>query len=314
MKKAKKIWKLLAPVVVLVSVCLVITTALAFTNEATAPAIAAAEQAKADAAMQIVLPDGQGFQLMEGLEGLPSNVLPQIYEASNDAGYVIFVTGKGFGGDMSIIAGISGEGKLVGTRVLTHAETEGIGTKVVSDGAPFQEQLVGMSEVSGIQATSGATVSSNGMKAALQSVFDTYTILTGGSVEVEVATKPAVLTDAILEAHYPGVTFTEVPGGMVSGGGTVVFGQALGMASTIHVAVFFDSSDKVLGAVADTLDETEYIGDGIGRSDFMEKFVGITADAVDDIQAVSGATLTSTAVKDAVKQAIFNLNTVKGAA
>lgn len=312
-KKENKIWTLLAPVVVLVSICLVITAALALTNQATAPVIAAAEQKARDASMQVVLPEGSGFEMMEGLEGLPENVLPQIYKANNDAGYVIFVTGKGFGGDMSIIVGISGEGKITGTKVLTHAETAGIGTKVVDDGSAFQQQLIGMGDTSGIQATSSATVSSNGMKAAIQSAFDAYTVATGGKVEAKLSTKPATLTDKVIEKYLPGAALTEVEGGQVSDAGVIVYGEAQGMESVVHVAVFFDNDKNILGVTADTLSETEYIGDVVGQNeDFMGQFIG--ASDVDSIDAVSQATITSTAVKDAVKMAIANFDTVKGAA
>ena len=312
-KKENKVWTLLAPVVVLVSICLVITAALAATNAATAPVIAKAEQDAKDASMQVVLPEGSGFEMLEGLEGLPESVLPQIYKASNDAGYVIFVTGKGYGGDMSIIVGLSADGKIVGTKVLTQNETAGIGSNVVSDGSAFQQQLPGMSDTGGIQATSGATVSSNGMKNALQAVFDAYTIITGGKVEAKLSTKPATLTDKVIEKYLPGAALTEVEGGQVSDAGVIVYGEAQGMESVVHVAVFFDNDKNILGISADTLSETEYIGDVVGQNEaFTDSFIG--AADVGSIEAVSGATVTSGAVKDAVKMAIANFDTVKGAA
>lgn len=312
-KKENKTWTLLAPIVVLVSICLVITAALAATNMVTKPIIDGQQQAARDRSMQLVLPEGSGFTLIEGLTGLPENVLPEIYEAGNGAGYVIFITGKGFGGDMSVIAGITADGKIAGTRVLVHNESAGIGTKVVDDGSDYQTKLIGMGDTSGIEAVSGATVSSNGMKAAVQSAFDAYTIITGGTVEAKLSTKPATLTDKAIEKFFPGASLTEVEGGQVSDAGTIVYGEAQGMESVVHVAVFFDNDKNIVGVVADTLSETEYIGDVVGANeDFMGSFVG--AADVGSIEAVSGATITSTAVKDAVKQAVGNYDTVKGAA
>ena len=312
MKTENKMWKLLAPVVVLVAICLVVTTALAFTNAATAPVIAAAEAAKADQAKQVVLPSGSDFQKLEDLTGLPENVT-EVSVAGNGAGYVVSVKTKGFGGDMSVMVGVGADGKIGGTQVITHNETEGIGSKVVANDSAFQQQIVGLSDSAAIESVSGATVSSKAMVNAVQTALDACVILGGGTVEVKVAPKPAALTSAVMEQYFPGVAFTEVEGGQVSDAGTIVYGEAQGMESVVGVAVFFDPSGAVLGVVADTLDETEYIGDVVGQNeDFMNSFKGVTD--VDAIDAVAQATITSTAVKDAVKQAMANLELVKGAA
>lgn len=311
-KKENKIWALLAPVVVLVSICLVITAALALTNQATAPVIAAAEAAKADEALLVVLPSGEGFTKLESLEGFPEAVTAA-NQAGNGAGFVFTVNAKGFGGDMSVMVGIGSDGKVTGTQVITQAETEGIGSKVVADGSAFQQSVVGVSDVGAIQAISGATVSSNAMKNAIQSAFDAYTIANGGTVEAKLSTKPATLTDKVIEKYLPGAALTEVEGGQVSDAGVIVYGEAQGMESVVHVAVFFDNDKNILGISADTLSETEYIGDVVGQNEaFTGSFIG--AADVGSIEAVSGATITSTAVKDAVKMAIANFDTVKGAA
>lgn len=312
MKTENKTMKLLAPIIVLVAICLVITAALAFTNAATAPVIAAAEQKARDESMQVVLPEGAEFAMIEGLTDLPEGVLPEIYEAGNGAGYVIFVTGKGYGGDMSIIVGLSADGKIAGTKVLTQNETAGIGSNVVNDGSDYQKQLIGMSDTSGIQATSGATVSSNGMKNALQAVFDAYTIITGGTVEVIAAARPANFTDDVLAGYFPGAAFTEVPGGMVSDAGTVVFAAEPGMMGDVPVAVCFDPSGAIVGVSVDASSETPGLGDLCAEPSFTDKFIG--AASGDEVDAISGSTMTSNGVKAGVNAAIANLETVKGAA
>ena len=67
-KEENKVWKLLAPIVVLTCIGLVITAALAVTNQLTAPVIAAQEAAAAQAALQVVLPEGSDFQVMSDVE------------------------------------------------------------------------------------------------------------------------------------------------------------------------------------------------------------------------------------------------------
>ena len=53
------------PIAVLTIICLVITAALAFTEQATTPIIAAAEKAAADAARMEVLPTADGFEQVD---------------------------------------------------------------------------------------------------------------------------------------------------------------------------------------------------------------------------------------------------------
>ncbi len=310
MKKDNKIWPLLAPVVVLTAICLVVTAALALTNHFTAPVIAANQQASADGAKQVVLPAGADFEAL-GEADLPAGIAAAD-KAGNGAGYVFTVKARGYS-ELTVMVGVDSDGKVAGTQVVVHAETDGIGTQVVDNGSQFQQKLVGISDTSAIQAVSGATLSSNGMKAAVKAALDAYTVLTGGTVEVTLATRPENLTDEALEAYFPGAAFAEVPGGMTSDAGTVVYGEAKGMESTVRVAVFFDNDANILGIVAYTQRETEYIGDQVGDdSSFTDRFKGVTD--VSSVDAVSGATITSEAVKAAVTQAIANLETVKGAA
>ncbi|HWS42341.1 MAG TPA: FMN-binding protein [Pseudoflavonifractor sp.] len=312
MKRENKVWKLLSPAVVLVGICIVVTAALALTNQITAPIIAAQSQGAADAAKQVVLPAGADFQDVEDLSALPESVLAAS-QAGNGAGYVFTVNARGYGGDMTVMLGIGADGKIAGSRVLTNNETPSIGGTVVADGSPFQQQLIGMGDVSGIEATSGATVSSNGMKSAVQTAFDAYTLLTGGTVETKLGTAPEGFTAEDAAEYFPGAAFTEVPGGMISDAGTIVYGEAQGMESIIRVAVFFDNDGNILAIETYTKRETEYFGEGVGEnSAFTDQFKGVTD--VNSVEAVSGATITSNAVKDAVKQAIANLDTVKGAA
>ncbi len=311
-KAPNKTWKLLAPIVVLCAICLVITAALALANQVTAPVIAAAEQAKADAALVEVLPEANGstFTDLTGIE-LPAGITAA-KQADNGAGYVFSVTTKGFGGDINLMVGLSAQGAITGSKVITHAETQGIGSKVVEDGSPFQQQLIGMTDTSGIVATSGASVSSKGMTDAMKAAFDAYTLANGGTVEIEYADRPASFTDEVVAQFYADPAYTEVPGGMILSEGTVVYASEFGMESDVGVAVCFDANGAILGISVDASHETEGLGTRCGESEFTDLFKGVSS--ADEVDALSGATVTSTAVKTAVNAAIANYETVKGAA
>ena len=172
---ATKKSSLVAPVVVLTVIAFAIAAILAFVNDLTAPVIQAQEEAAAQAALLEVMPDGTDFTDVTGLE-LPENVV-KIQQAGNGAGYVFTTYGKGFGGNIQVMVGIAPEGAITGTKVLIHGESAGISDPVVGDGSEFQQQLPGVTDVSEIEAVSGATKSSNGMIAAIEAAFDALALV-----------------------------------------------------------------------------------------------------------------------------------------
>ena len=159
------------PIVVLVTICLVISTALAFTNNMTAPVIQAEKQAAATAARQQVLPGADNFEKMT-ISGLPVTVT-DVYIASNGTGYVFMLTAKGYGGDMELICGIGSDGKIVKCQTLSHSETSGLGSKTADE--PFRNQFVGKdSSLDGVDTISGATISSKAYIGAIRDAFSAY--------------------------------------------------------------------------------------------------------------------------------------------
>ena len=164
------------PILVLMLICLVISAALAFTNEKTAPLILQAEKAKAEAAQKEVLPKADSFTLMK-LSGLPSSVTA-VYKADNGAGFVLMLTAKGYGGPMKLICGIDADGQITACRTLSQTETQGLGTKTTEPG--FRDQFVGKdSSLSGVEAISGATISSRAYIGAIKDAFAAYEIAKG---------------------------------------------------------------------------------------------------------------------------------------
>ncbi|MDR1131040.1 MAG: FMN-binding protein [Oscillospiraceae bacterium] len=157
------------PIAVLAVICLVISLALAVTNAKTAPVIEEAAGRKAEQARKEVLPEADAFTQLT-LSGLPASVTA-VYRADNGAGCVFMLTAKGYGGDIELICGIDGTGKLTGCAVLSHSETQGLGSRVTLP--DFQEQFPGQdSALSGVDAISGATISS---RAYIDAVRDAFT-------------------------------------------------------------------------------------------------------------------------------------------
>ena len=160
------------PIAVLLGICIVISGALAATNMITEPIIEEAARKAAQAALLEVLPTADNFTEVTGLT-LPEGV-NAVHKADNGAGFAILVNGKGgYGGDIVMAVGIDMDGKITQTKVISHQETSGLGSKVAEDG--FRAQFVGMdSSLSGFSAIGGVTVSSTAFKGGVTAAFAAY--------------------------------------------------------------------------------------------------------------------------------------------
>ena len=164
MNNWNRIWK---PIVVLSLICVVITGALAATNEVTAPIIEEATIAAENAARAEVLPEADSFSPVEGIavEGVSA-----VYTADNGAGAAITASAKGYGGSVVVMVGINAE---------EQAETKGIGSNVV-DNPEYLAKYSGLSAAQplvlnqDVDAYTSATVSSTAVINAVNAAIDAY--------------------------------------------------------------------------------------------------------------------------------------------
>ena len=163
------------PVLVLTLICLIIAGALALINNITHPIIEEAAVERAYIAKREIIPEADEFILLES-DGMPKTV-HEAYTTGNDTGYIfIIITDKGYGGDMRIICGISPEGKVIKSKVLSHTETQGLGT-IVFDKAVEYEGLD--KNLAGIDAIAGSTITSNAYKNAISDAFEAFEAVRG---------------------------------------------------------------------------------------------------------------------------------------
>ena len=173
MNNWNRIWK---PIVVLSLICVVVTGALAATNEVTAPIIEEATIAAENAARAEVLPEADSFSPVEGItvEGVSA-----VYTADNGAGAVITASAKGYGGDVVIMVGINADGNIEGITVTQQSETKGIGSNVV-DNPEYLAQYSGLSAAEplvlneDVDARTSATVSSTAVINAVNAAIEAY--------------------------------------------------------------------------------------------------------------------------------------------
>ncbi len=162
------------------------TLALAWTHMITDVPIRAQVEKAATEARQAVLPDAGEFQQMKVSS---SGQYPSILEAykgldgSQTVGYTFKLSGKGYGGDLEIIAGIRTNGKLAGIRILQNSETPGLGAE--SQKPEFYEQYSGKSaskplENEDISAITGATVTTHAVTNTVNTAIKYFNTELGG--------------------------------------------------------------------------------------------------------------------------------------
>jgi len=166
--------RVLKPIVVLCVICVIITGALAVTNNATAPIIKAATLAAQEAARKELLPDADNFTKVEDVQ--VENV-SDVYVADNGVGTVITCSAKGYGGTITVMVAFNPDDTVKQIKITEQTETAGLGAKISTDKA-FQDSFSGLPaedfEVTDIDAISGATISSKAVTAAVNAAIDAY--------------------------------------------------------------------------------------------------------------------------------------------
>jgi electron transport complex protein RnfG len=162
--------------VVLTLICLVVTAALALTNNVTRPVIEAASAERETVARLEILPEADDFT--EITNDAFSDAVASVYEANNGAGYVITTVVSGYGGDMTVMCGIGADGLITDTKVMSHNETPTLGGKVAE--SPYKDQFVGKdASLEGVDTISGTTISSLAFENAITEAFGAYEIVKG---------------------------------------------------------------------------------------------------------------------------------------
>ena len=165
-------------------ISLVVAALLGFVNSITADKIAEIDAENTRIAMSAVAPEGSEFgDKIEVTDDMVAAAATQIgkilelYPVTNggaEAGYVMKISASGSQGTIVMMVGVDANKAITGISVVSHAETSGIGTKVVGNetntaGVPVLDQFVGLSGAgslvvgSNITAISGATVSTKGI-------------------------------------------------------------------------------------------------------------------------------------------------------
>lgn len=205
MEKNKDVKSMLKDAGILFAITLLAGLVLGFVYELTKEPIRLQEEKAIQEACQAVFAEATNF---EALKYTPSATLAEelaklgveigtVYEAADASGtskgYVVETTSsEGYGGDITLYAGITKDGVLNGISILTIAETPGLGMNAESvlvpqfENAPasiFTYTKTGSTSESEIDAISGATVTTEAVVYAVNGAVRVVTeeLLKGGN-------------------------------------------------------------------------------------------------------------------------------------
>nr|MBQ8244174.1 ammonia-forming cytochrome c nitrite reductase subunit c552 [Oscillospiraceae bacterium] len=298
---------------ILLIICILVGAMLGVVNSLTAGPIAQQAIEQANAARQISFSSADSFEeiALDADSGIDS-----CYAAMKDgqlAGYVAQVTVTGFGGPIEIHVGLDLEQTITGIHVggSKFSETPGLGAKATD--TDFTDQFTGLTIPtqlgSGVDAITGATITSGAVSSGVNK---------GGYFIRDLINPPAEDNrpeDLQFGGVLPGATTKEqqtAPEGIdelyTSDAGVVLYVTGKGRNGDMQVQVGVGHSGQVAGVFIDPAmhKETEGLGDLVEEPYFWGQFIGNTGvfTAGENIDAVSGATITSETVIDCVNRAV----------
>ncbi len=169
------------------SITMVAASLLVMGNIATRDAIEQRRTEDLLASLNQVIPHGShNNDMLANPLTLPmaSNGTVKVYRALQDdrvTGVAFRVTGQGYGGPIELILGLDARGEILGTRVLAHAETPGLGDKIetarddwmlgfdgLSLGNPSPERWAVKKDGGDFDQFTGATITPRAVVAALK--------------------------------------------------------------------------------------------------------------------------------------------------
>ena len=270
--------KYMRDMVPLVVICLVSALLLASFNLLTKDPIQQNSQRAAEETRTRMLPIASSFEAMEVTEGSNMDSVYQGLDASGEpVGYVIQTTVNGYGGEVVVTLGMDMDGVITGVDVggENFSETPGLGA--LAKEPAFTQQYIGkkvpLTLVKGNEPKGENTID------AISGATRTSSAVNGG---INLAGK--YISD-------------------LSGGGSPNTASAQGFGGPVAVTLELDASGAISSITIgdDYFNETEGYGKKALEDSFSSQFIGMKPPlALSDIDAISGATVTSTAVVNAI--------------
>ena len=176
MKKSNNVM----PTVVLSCICAIVALLLSAINMVTGPIIEEARNAAANEALLVVMPEGKSFEELDiSALGLPEAITNAYKETSG--GYVFRVVSTGYKSGMVIMVGINSEGQITGSKCLETQDT--FGKEPQLDNSYNGQSIADFAP----NMISGATMTSNGYRDAINNALQSFTLASGGKLDPAIA-------------------------------------------------------------------------------------------------------------------------------
>lgn len=181
--------EILKPTLILFVICVLVTAALAGTNLLTEGKIAEQQEKKSEESRKIVLSAADSFTETQTDDGTVYHVGTA---GEKTVGFVFETSAKGYGGDVSVMTGITADGEISGVVILSHSETPGLGANAEREEFRTQyQQPVPQGELEvvkyqtptqgQVEAMTGATITSKAVTGAVNEAVALYREIQGGN-------------------------------------------------------------------------------------------------------------------------------------
>ena len=154
-------------------ICFVVSLAVVFSYIITKPHIERSANEEAYKAMESVLPEVRSFEEIEVLqETLNAYNCTFLRKAADSNAIAMQIETRGYQSGLVVMVGVGEDSKISGVRVVKHSETEGIGTRAMTE--QYLEQYKKKGDTTDIELISGATYTSEGIKTAVKKAIELF--------------------------------------------------------------------------------------------------------------------------------------------
>lgn len=225
-------------------------------------------------------------------------------------GITYSASSEGFGGPVAVEVTVKEDGTISNLKIGDDQfnETDGYGLAALEPA--FAAQFVGKSlpvKAEDIEAVSGATITTNAVLSAINKAYEDKNVIAGQVAQVQPTPMPIVSTPVVEPEQVPD---------------NAVTASKQGFAGPVAVTVSFheDGSISYLKIGDASFAETKNFGEKALNPEFAESFLGKMPPlalrgekdaALDLVDGISGATVTSQAIVDAINEAHAGTTTAK---
>mgnify|MGYP001026233568 CR=1 FL=1 len=265
---------------------------LSAVNAVTAPVIADNALKQVQSTLENFFPNGEFTDVTDKYKTDETELIDGVYEAK-DEGYVFTLHNTGYSSDgFKFAIAFDNDGNIVGYEGLSNSETAGKGDKLFKD--DYANQVIGLTSTDAVPIISGATVTSKAVSAAVTEAESVYNEIQGIDFDADAAASAAENASAKSDASCTD-----------NGDGT--FGcKVTGFSGELTATIEIKDGKGV--SVKDLKGDDD--GDGVGDDWFTDTS---SLSSADEIDAMTGATVTSNAVKSMIQAALDSANATANA-